>query len=215
MSFTRAVLNIFRPTTYKVIVTFHYPASHQPQAPSLDTKTLTMSPTPTPPIAILGAGPSGLVLGRLLEKQNIDYIIFESDTNSSVVHQGGSLDIHKGSGQLALEEAGLLDEFQKQARWDCITTMADKQGNVVMSFAQESDRPEIDRKALRQILLDSIPERRVRWGCKVEKVMKEENGTMSVCLKNGSVESGFRLVVGADGAWSKARSLVILIIQLT
>lgn len=169
-----------------------------------------MSSLPNPAIAILGAGPSGLVLGRLLERQNIDYIIFERDVDGSVVNQGGSLDIHKGSGQLALEEAGLIEQFKEHARWDCVTTLADKHGAVAMSMSQESDRPEIDRKVLRQILLDSIPDHRVRWNSKVEKVVKEDDGKMSVHLTDGSVESDFRLVVGADGAWSKARSLVSL-----
>lgn len=163
---------------------------------------------PTPPIAILGAGPSGLILGRLLEKQSIDYTIFERDIDESVVNQGGSLDIHKGSGQLALEEAGLIEVFRKHARLDCVTTLADKQGNVAMSFQQESDRPEIDRKALRQLLLGSIPKHRVQWNSKVASVAKEEDDKMTVHLTNGSVHSGFKLVVGADGAWSKARSLV-------
>lgn len=163
---------------------------------------------PTLPIAILGAGPSGLILGRLLEKQNIKYTVFERDVDGSVVNQGGSLDIHRGSGQLALEEAGLIEEFRNHARLDCVTTLADKQGNVAMSLQQESDRPEIDRKALRQLLLESIPEDRVQWNSKVARVVKEEDGKMAVHLTNGSVHSGFKLVVGADGAWSKARSLV-------
>lgn len=74
----------------------------------------------TPPIAILGAGPSGLLLGRLLHLAGIDFIIFERDTSAaSAWGRGGSgtLDLHEGSGLLALEESGLLDEFKKQARY--------------------------------------------------------------------------------------------------
>lgn len=74
----------------------------------------------TPPIAILGAGPSGLLLGRLLHLASIDFVIFERDASSaSAWGRGGSgtLDLHEGTGQLALEEAGLLDDFKQKARY--------------------------------------------------------------------------------------------------
>lgn len=73
----------------------------------------------TPPVAILGAGPSGLALGRLLNLAGIDFVIFERDSSAaSAWGRGGSgtLDLHEGSGLLALEEAGLLDEFKQRAR---------------------------------------------------------------------------------------------------
>jgi 2-polyprenyl-6-methoxyphenol hydroxylase-like FAD-dependent oxidoreductase len=53
----------------------------------------------TPPIAILGAGPSGLMLGRLLHVAGIDFVIFERDTSAaSAWGRGGSgtLDLHEG-----------------------------------------------------------------------------------------------------------------------
>lgn len=74
----------------------------------------------SPPIAILGAGPSGLTLARLLHLSGIDYTIFERDASSaSAWGRGGSgtLDLHEGSGLLALQEAGLLGEFKKRARY--------------------------------------------------------------------------------------------------
>jgi len=73
-----------------------------------------------PPIAILGAGPSGLTLARLLHLNGIDYTIFERDASAaSAWGRGGSgtLDLHEGSGLLALQEAGLLDEFKRKARY--------------------------------------------------------------------------------------------------
>lgn len=73
----------------------------------------------TPPIAILGAGPSGLALGRLLELAGVDFVVFERDSSAaSAWGRGGSgtLDLHEGSGLLALEEAGLFQQFKKIAR---------------------------------------------------------------------------------------------------
>jgi 2-polyprenyl-6-methoxyphenol hydroxylase-like FAD-dependent oxidoreductase len=76
---------------------------------------------------------------------------------------------------------------------------------------EDTDRPEIDRRDLRVLLLDSVPKDKIRWGAKVEKLQKQEDGLMSICFTDSTTESGFRLVVGADGAWSKARSLVSLL----
>lgn len=176
-----------------------------------------MSPT-QPPIAILGAGPAGLTLARLLRLAHMPYKIFERDP--SPTHQGlrsnsGTLDIHANTGQLALQKAGLLDAFKAKARWNVSTTIADKDGKVAISMQGEGeqDRPEIDRKDLRGMLLDSVEGGTVRWGAKVREARKGVDGLMDVCLVNGEVESGFKLVVGADGAWSKVRSLVSHVIQ--
>jgi 2-polyprenyl-6-methoxyphenol hydroxylase-like FAD-dependent oxidoreductase len=73
-----------------------------------------------PSIAILGAGPSGLTLARLLHLAGTDFTIFERDISvASAWGRGGSgtLDLHEGSGLLALQEAGLLEEFKKRARY--------------------------------------------------------------------------------------------------
>lgn len=166
-----------------------------------------------PPIAILGAGPSGLALGRMLELANIAYVIFERDVScNETTSRAGTLDIHTGSGQLALQEAGLLDQFKKLARRDAHTIVADAQGKVFIRTGESDevneDRPEIDRKDLRALLLNSIPANKVRWGSRVQHVQRDTDGSMSVRFADGSIESGFRLVVGADGAWSKARNLV-------
>lgn len=165
----------------------------------------------TPPIAILGAGPSGLTFARLLELNNIDYVVFERDTFENASKQlSGTLDLHKGSGQLALQEAGLFEQFQAKARYDTPFKMADWQGNILLRLAEEgpSDRPEIDRVDLRRILLDSLPEERIQWSSKVSSIERTSDEQMAVSFADGRQEGPFRLVVAADGAWSKARSLV-------
>lgn len=166
-----------------------------------------------PPIAILGAGPAGLALARLLSLASIDYIVYERDVSAgSASYRGasGTLDLHANTAQLALRKAGLYDEFKKRARFDVPTVMADKQGRVVARLQGEgdTDRPEIDRRDLREMLLQSVPVAKVVWGAKVEGVEREEDGLMGVRFSDGRSVSGFRLVVGADGAWSKARAMV-------
>ncbi|KAJ5627052.1 monooxygenase [Penicillium herquei] len=164
-------------------------------------------------IAIIGAGSAGLTFARLLELAKISFVVFERDESVTWADRNsssGTLDIHKDTGQAALEEACLLQEFQAVARYNVPTRIADAQGIVHLNIPGDDDgeKPEIDRKDLRKILLGSIPAHKVRWGFNIQEVKKDIDGSMSVHAKNGHVESGFRLVVGADGAWSKVRKLV-------
>lgn len=164
-----------------------------------------------PDIAILGAGPSGLLLARLFEVNNIDYVVFERDTSSASIGQGGSLDIHEKTGQAALKEAGLIEQFEATARYDAQHfEIVDKDGRPVFNIdgRDSKRRPEIDRKDLRALLLDSVPSERIRWGHRVQKVRREQDNLVSIHFEDGSIASGFKLVVGADGTWSKARELV-------
>jgi len=67
-------------------------------------------------------------------------------------------------------------------------------------------RPEIDRLQLRQFLLQSLEEGTIKWNSRLRSV-EEANGKISLHFDRGTV-TGFDLVVGADGAWSKVRPLV-------
>jgi 2-polyprenyl-6-methoxyphenol hydroxylase-like FAD-dependent oxidoreductase len=155
-------------------------------------------------IAIIGAGPSGLTLARILLQNGIQSTIFEGEASSTVRSQGGTLDLHPRSGQAALVEAGLISKFKKHSRLEGEDmVLADKTGHRHVEIKDtDSGRPEIDRVQLRQILLDSLPEDMIKWGHRVKSV---ELGTIH--FEHGS-ESGFDLIVGADGAWSKVRPLV-------
>lgn len=183
-----------------------------------------MSDSKPAPIAIIGGGPCGLTLARLLECTGIDYIIFERDASSvpEPGFQGGTLDIHGNTGQEALRRAGLHGEFEKLARRDATSLLVqDWKGDYRMRFGEERDAPEIDRHQLRQILLDSLPSHRIRWGkamCAIERDTRQRQiGAKDIVLHfaDGSTETGFRLVVGADGAWSKVRQLVSRMFAMT
>ncbi|KAG5754968.1 hypothetical protein H9Q70_002408 [Fusarium xylarioides] len=164
------------------------------------------------PIAIIGAGPSGLTLARLLEINSIDYIVYERDASPEpkFINQGRTLDIRASSGQLALKEARLFDEFEGIARWDASRVfMQNPSGTVTAVFGEDRDAPEIDRLQLRKLLLDSIPTTKIRWGHRVKSIEKGEEPTKHrIHFCNGTSTSGFRLIVGADGAWSKVRPLL-------
>jgi 2-polyprenyl-6-methoxyphenol hydroxylase-like FAD-dependent oxidoreductase len=88
--------------------------------------------------------------------------------------------------------------------------IADKNATRVISKSGGSkektrwSRPEIDREKLKEILLASVPKEMVRWGWKLRAV--SEDGMLDF---DGKERQGpFDLVIGADGAWSKVRSVL-------
>ena len=171
-------------------------------------------------VAIIGAGPAGCMLARLLtyDSGNIDVTIFESEDSLDFRSQGGTLDLHVKTGQRALKEAGLYDEFLKHARFDSeAMALADKNllcyvkmgGNAAKST---TGRPEIDRPKLRQLLYESLPKNTVKWRHKLTRVERKEdiqqNDTFALHFVDQPLQTGFDLIVGADGGWSKVRPLL-------
>lgn len=182
---------------------------------------------PSPKIAIIGAGPVGTTLARLLHLHcpSAQVTVFEGDASPDYRSQGGTLDLHTATGLAALREAGLWDEFMRHARYDGeFLLMTDK---ALRPFYQVSPsppdhkgqhlggrRPEIDRAALRQMLAESLPPGTIRWGHRLREVRpggEPRAHELVFALSAGegggtATASGFDLVVGADGAWSRVRA---------
>lgn len=171
-------------------------------------------------IAIIGAGPAGLTLARLLKVASVDVAIsiFERDTSpTSRFFQGGTLDLHTDTGLAALKKAGLWEEALKHLRYDGEELfIADKNGTVIIhtnespSFRKleaklDYERPEIDREVLRDMLLNSVEPEWVKWGKTLQSI---ESRTGVLTFQDGTTAGPFDLVVGADGAWSKVRPVV-------
>ena len=114
------------------------------------------------------------------EKAGLDIAVFEREASRDGRTQGGTLDLHVESGQWALEQAGLLNEFRAMARPEGQDLrIANKHGKLLWDEISEPDvrsRPEIDRPRLRKILLDSLAPETIRWNYNLSSVEPADGG---------------------------------------
>jgi len=127
-------------------------------------------------------------------------------TPAALETPSGSLDLHNGTGLLAIEKLGLTSKFKTMLS-DCSEEMiiADTSGKVCFhDDGHDGNRPEISRNALTSVLLSSMPQDIIRWNTKALSVTPGSEKKWKVGFANDQEEE-FDFVVGADGAWSKAR----------
>ncbi|WP_341677976.1 FAD-dependent monooxygenase [Niveibacterium sp. SC-1] len=161
-------------------------------------------------IAIVGAGLGGLTLARVLHIHGIAATVYEAEASPDARAQGGMLDIHDDSGQLALKAARLHDEFLPLIHaGGQASRVLDKDGKVLLDQPDDGTggRPEVRRGDLRQLLLESLRADTVRWGHKLGAVSSLGDGRHVLDFAHGETVTA-DIVVGADGAWSKIRPLL-------
>lgn len=163
-------------------------------------------------IAIIGGGPGGLTLAKLLQLKNAVVHVYERDEHKDVRVQGATLDLHEESGLEALRRAGLMDAFKANYRPDAgKLKLLDKNLTVHLnehdsgSFHDE-DRPEIDRAPLRKILLETLKPDTVIWDSQFLSMEKKGDGWI-LHFKNGKSYYA-DIVIAADGANSKIRPYI-------
>ena len=170
-------------------------------------------------VAIVGGGPGGLTLARLLQLQNVNVKVYERDLNKNARVQGSLLDLHNDSGLAAIRKADLFEEFKNNFLPGADKTLiVNEQATVFFSdhdtnrdedFDNEYFRPEIDRGTLRKILLESLQPETVIWNSHFDSMEKQNNGWL-LYFKNGS-SAYADVVIGSDGANSKIRPYITTI----
>lgn len=167
-------------------------------------------------VAIIGGGPGGLTLARLLQQQGVDVHVYERDATPSIRPQGSALDLHHNTGLKALEAAGLLAEFKQVYRPGAdrmrvlngqldilLDEHAEGSAPVSEDFGDASFRPEIDRGPLRDLLVASLQVGTVVWNARFTEMQP------AGCGWNIGFENGTRvyadLVIASDGANSRLR----------
>ncbi len=162
-------------------------------------------------IAIVGGGPGGLTLARLLQQGGARITVYERDQSRRARVQGSALDLHEDSGLAALEAAGLMSAFWANHRPDLNRLrLADASGTILHEHSRQlsgaGQRPEIERGPLRDILLDSLEPDTVQWDCKLD--VAETHGEQVLLRFAGGRTAAADIVIGSDGANSRLREIV-------
>ncbi len=167
-------------------------------------------------IAIIGGGPAGLTLARLLQLKGADVAVYERDLDKNARVQGSPLDLHDKSGLAAIIKAGLLQEFKnnfligadrmKVVNPNAEIFYSDHDTKPRENFGHEHFRPEIDRGALRKILLESLRPETVVWNSHFISMERQNEGWL-LHFKSGNTAYA-DIVIGADGANSKIRPYI-------
>ena len=164
-------------------------------------------------VAIVGGGPGGLTLAKLLQLKGVEVKVYERDVNKNARIQGSPLDLHDGSGLAALRKAGLLEDFKNNFMVGADqSTITNHKAEIFFSdhgekqdenFGDEHFRPEIDRGVLRKILLESLNPKIILWNSHFLSMTQQDEGWLLHFKNKESVYAD--IVIGSDGANSKIR----------
>jgi len=160
-------------------------------------------------VAIIGAGPVGLTMAKLLQQKGANITVYERDQDPKARIWGGTLDLHKSTGQLAMKAAGLLETYYAMALPMGIT-FTDKHGEILsvrnVTPENQHDNPEINRNDLRKMLLESLADNTVVWDSKCTGI-DAQNRQWLLQFENKPAATA-DLVIAANGGMSKVRSYV-------
>jgi len=161
-----------------------------------------MSP---PPITVLGAGLSGLTLGRCLLKRGIPAILY--DRSSSAPRHSYGITLHPSSYRPLLALLG-VDETAFRRRLS-VDAGNEGMGNVRQSMmvhptGWETGSFRANRSRLEEMLREGLD---VRWEHELGRVEEGSSG-VQLCFKNGdSIQA--ESVIAADGVHSLVRKSLI------
>jgi 2-polyprenyl-6-methoxyphenol hydroxylase and related FAD-dependent oxidoreductases len=153
-------------------------------------------------------------LARLLQIKGAQVKVYERDFSQATRVQGAIVDLHFDSGLKVIEATGLMEAFKvNYMKGADKYRLLDPQGNILMDesereeeplFGDEHFRPEIDRGALRDLLIDVLLPGTVVWDSQLVSV-QETGDDWQLQFKNGTTATA-DLVIGSDGYRSTVRT---------
>lgn len=160
-------------------------------------------------IAIIGGGPGGLTLARLLQMKGANVTVYERDRHENARPKGATLDLHEESGLRAVREAGLTEAFNASYRPGAdLLCIVDQHTGILFDDrereASDRARPEIDRGPLQKLLLESLVPGTVLWDRQVRSLTAAGSGWTIEFRQADPVYAD--IVIAADGANSGLRA---------
>jgi 2-polyprenyl-6-methoxyphenol hydroxylase-like FAD-dependent oxidoreductase len=147
---------------------------HASASPAVQPAFAGNPPSHGKSVAIIGGGPAGLTLARLLQLAHVAVRVYERDVGPEARTQGGSLDLHEGTGQLALKRCRLERQFDSLSRPEGQAAMVYDRLSVLRASLTAADdggsKPEIDRLELRGLLLGALEEGTVIWDRRLDEI---------------------------------------------
>ncbi|KAH7056139.1 hypothetical protein BKA57DRAFT_449880 [Linnemannia elongata] len=158
-------------------------------------------------VLIVGGGLGGLMLGALLEKAAVPYLIFERAI--TVKPLGSALSL--GSQLLPLfEQLGIKDTFLAQGKRANLSKAITESGETILTMDYSTmeefggySKYVVSRPILYDILLSLVPQEKILYGKRVLNI-SEDKDKVTVLTADNSEYTG-DILVGADGAYSAVR----------
>ncbi|KAF9996883.1 hypothetical protein BGZ80_010356 [Entomortierella chlamydospora] len=173
----------------------------------MDPLNTAVSQDNKPKVLIIGAGIGGLMLGGLLEKANVPYVIYEKATEVKLI---GSAVYFNSALAPIFRQIGIFDKlFSLGKPCNSIDTFEmDRQPSfsIDMGVSDEMGGAKgfvVSRAVLYDVLLEQVPAEKVIRGKKVLSTSQDENGVSIKCSDGTTAEGD--ILVGADGAYSAVR----------
>ncbi|KAF9091009.1 hypothetical protein BGX27_002088 [Mortierella sp. AM989] len=171
-------------------------------------------PTPSnPKVLIVGAGLGGLTLAILLERANIDYVVYE---RAKVIRPLGSVIGLSPNVLPLLEQLGLLEElesiwmeirrhiaYKESADRESLESFSDNDFSLLQSVSGYPSAA-MTRPDLHAVLLSHVPAHKIHLGKRVLSISQDDRNGVLIRTNDGLTHEG-DILVGCDGAYSGVR----------
>ncbi|KAF8947914.1 hypothetical protein BGZ47_007310 [Haplosporangium gracile] len=170
-----------------------------------DTTEVDSNPKPT--VIIVGAGLGGLLLGALLERVDIPYLILERASSFKPLGSAMSL-----GGQVlpVFAQLGIAEKYQAMAKPYTFSRGISETGESLLRLDWSATKEVygypnyiVARPQLYNLLLSQVPAHKILLGKRVLAI-SEDDERVKVQTSDSSIYEG-DILVGADGAYSAVR----------